>query len=319
MSLAHGYDAWIGWAEESAFKTPVTAAKFIEIESESLKFEQKPNVVPLLGHVSQRRTVTSKASSAGSFRAPVLWEGVEQLLKHAMGGVSTTGPSGGYYTHTFALAAELPTGLTIECNRNDAAISGNASFQYAGCKIGKFTLTQEMEQPLMMDVEILGSGLLTLIAATSKTFPTYDAIDYAQVTVAAIDPGGGSEFNLPLKSLKITIDNALHDDQYRLGSAVRAGITRGGQRKISIESEIEFESLSAYNFYKGLLTDNLRFKWVSGSRSLQIDFPKCTFEGEDPSSEDAGPYYLTITNTALANAADNDEMALVLINTVSSV
>ena len=76
---------------------------------------------------------------------------------------------------------------------------------------------------------------------------------------------------------------------------------------------------TAYNLFKAMSTDNIRFKWVSGVRSLQIDCPKCTFEGEDPSSEDSGPYYLTITNTALANAADNDELTMVLINTVVSV
>jgi hypothetical protein len=318
MSLAHGYGAWIGYAEESSFGTPVTATKFLEIESESIKAEKKLNVVPLLGHVSQRRTVASKMNVNGQFRAPVLWEGIERFFKHALGSVNTTGPSGGLYTHTFSLAADLPTGLTIEVNRDDAAISGNGAFQYAGCKINKFVLAQEMEQPLMMEVDILGTSL-AMIAATSKTFPTYDAIDYAQLTVAQIDPGGGAEFSLPLRTLKITIDNALHDDQYRLGSANRAGITRGGQRKVNIEAEIEFESLTAYTYYRTLANDNLRFKWVSGSKSLQIDCPNCTFDGEEPASEDAGPYYLTISNTALVSSADNDELSLVLINTVSSV
>ncbi len=318
MALAHGFNGWIGWAEESTFGTPVTAAKFLEIENESIKAERKNNVIPLLGHASQRRTVASKMSVSGSFRAPVLWEGVEQIIKHAMGSVSTSGPSGGLYTHTFSLASALPTGLTVEVNRDDAAISGSAAFQYAGCKINKLTLSQEMEQPLMMEVEILGKDR-ALIAATSKTFPTYDAIDYAQVTIAQIDPGGGSEFALPLKNLKITIDNALYDDQFRLGSYTRSGISRGGQRKVTVEAEIEFESLTAFNYYKDLTTDNLRFKWVSGSKSLQIDLPKCTFDGEDPSSNDAGPYYLTLSNTGLANSADNDELALVLINTVVSV
>ena len=316
MSLAQGFNTWIGIAEESTFGTPVTATQFYEIFSESLRYERKLNVVPLLGHRSQRRTVASKTNVSGGVKLPLLWNGAEKFIKHAMGSVVTTGTNP--YTHTFALAAALPTGLTVEVNRDDASISGNAAFQYAGCKISKLTLTQEMEQPLTMEVEFIGRDL-ALISGTSKTFPTYDAIDYAQVTVAQIDPGGGSSFDLPIRSLKIVIDNALHDDQYRLGGPTRAGITAGGQRKVSIEAEIEFESLTAYNYYKGLTTDNLRFKWVSGAMSLQIDCPKCTFDGEDPSAEDAGPYYLSVTNTALANAADNDELALVLINTTSAV
>ncbi len=316
MSLAHGYGNWLSWAEEVTFGTPVTATKKIEIKSEAIKCAQRKNVVPLLGHVSQRRTVNSKKSVAGPFSAPFQWEGMEQWLKHAFGSVVTTGTNP--YTHTFSLAADLPVGLTVELPRDDAAISGSAAWQYAGCKISKLTFNQEMEQPLMLEVELLGRSRVH-VATTSLSFPTYDAADYAQVTVASIDPGGGSEFALPLRSLKITIDNALHDDQYRLGSALRAGITRGAQRKVNVEAEIEFESLTAFNFYRDLTNDNLRFKWVNSAKSLQLDLPNCTFDGEDPSSDDAGPYYLSITNTGLASSADNDELVAVLINTVSSV
>jgi len=317
MALAQGYNTWIGLAEESTFGTPVTATKFFEVFSESLKYERKLNVVPLLGHRSQRRTVASKTNISGPVKLPFLWEGVEWFLKHGMGSVGTTGPSASHYTHTFALAAALPTGLTVEVNRDDASISGNAAFQYAGCKINKLTLTQEMEQPLTIEAEFLGKDL-ALIAATSKTFPTYDAADYAQVTVAQVDVDG-TPVDLPIRSLKIVIDNALHDDQYRLGGPTRAGITAGGQRKVSVECELEFESLTLYNKYKGLTTDDLKFKWVYGSKSLQIDLPKCTFDGEDPSAEDAGPYYMTVASTALAEVADSDELSIVLINLTVSV
>lgn len=318
MPLAQKHNAWVGWSEESTFGTPVTATKFAELKSEALKWERKRNVVPLLGHASQRRTVAGKINVGGSIVSPFLWEGFEQWLKHAFGSVGTTGPSGGLYTHTFSLAAALPTGLTVEVNRDDAAISGNGAFQYSGCKVSKLTLTQEMEQPLMMEVEIIGKDR-AMIAATSKTFPTYDALDYAQVTVAKIDPGGGAEYDLPIKSLKVVIDNGLFDDGYRLGSASRAFIGRGSQRKINIEAEIEYTDLTVFNYFNGLTLDNLRFKWVNSTKSLQLDLPSCTFDGEEPQSDDHGPYYITMTNTALANAADNDELVAVLINTVSSV
>lgn len=317
MSLAQKFNAWVGLAEESAFGTPVTAAQFYEVETEKMNWERKNIVLPLLGHVSGRRTVASKTNVTGTIRLPFLWENAEKWLKHAFGSIGTAGPSGGFYTHTFSLAAALPTGLTIEVNRDDAAITGNGSYQYSGCKISKLTLSQEMEQPLMLDVELLGKDR-AMIAATSRTFPTYDAVDYGHMTVLQIDPGGGAQYDLLAKSLKISIDNNLFEDQYRLGGPSRAGIPRAGQRKVSIEAEIEYADLTVFNLFNGLSTDNLRFKWVSGSKSLQIDLPKCTFDGEEPSSDDQGPYYLSMKNTALANAADNDEMTAVLINTVAS-
>lgn len=319
MSLGHGWNSWIGGAEEVTFGTPVTAASFVEIESESLKYEKRANVLPLLGHVSQRRTVPSKVNVSGSFRFPMLWDGFTgTLLKHAMGAVVTTGPASSLYTHTLSLAASLPAGLTLEAARDDAAVTGNAAYQYAGCKIAKLTLSQEMEQPLMVDVEILGKTR-ALIAATSKTFPTYDQVYYGQLTVAAIDPGGGSEYNIPIKSFKLTIDNNLFDDGYRLGSAERSFISRAGQRKVNLEIQAEYENRTFIDLFNGASVDNLRFKWVNSTKSLQIDLPSCTFDGDEPTSEDQGPIYLSVNNTALANAADSDEMVAVLINSTSAL
>lgn len=319
MALGHGWNSWIGVAEEVTFGTPVTATGFVEVENESIRREVRPNVVPLLGHVSQRRTVPSKVNVSGSFRFPLLWDGITgTLLKHAMGSVNTTGPSGGLYTHTLSLAASLPTGLTLEAARDDAAVTGNASYQYAGCKISKLTLTQEMEQPLMVDVEILGKTR-ALIAATSKTFPTYDAAYYGQMTVASIDPGGGSAYSIPLKSFKLMIDNNLFDDGYRLGSAERAFISRAGQRKITLELEAEYENRTFIDLFTGTSLDNLRFTWVNSTKSLQIDLPSVTFDGDEPTSEDQGPIYLSVKNTALANSADSDEMTAVLINATSAL
>lgn len=318
MSLGLGQNAYLGWAQESTYGTAVNPpTKFLEIESENLKADRKYNVRPLLGHVSQRRTVKSKMNVAGGFKTDFVWEGAEQIFKHALGGVNTTGPVGGIYTHTFTPAAALPTGLTVMVNRDAGNIGGSSAFQYSGCKIGKLSLVQEMEMPLRLEVEMTGRDRQN-VAVTAATFPTYDCPDYAQMTVKAINPGG-TNFDLPIRALTIAIDNALFEDQYRLGSALRAGLPRGGQRKISIEADCEFESLTAFNFFLNLNTSDLQFKWVSGTKELTITLPKVTFDGEDPASDDAGPYYLKLTNTALANAADNDEISIVLKNTVSSV
>ena len=319
MSLGFGHAAYLGWAQESTYGTAVDPpTKFIEIETESLKAERKKIVRPLLGHVSQRRTVNSKMSVGGGFKTDMLWEGLEQILKHALGSVATTGPVGSIYTHTYSLAAALPTGLTLNVNRDAANIGGSSAFQYSGCKIAKLTIGQEMELPMSLECEVLGRTRVN-VARTAATFPTHDAVDYAQMTVAAINPASAN-YAIPVKSLKIVIDNALHEDQYRLtGAGLRAGIGRGGQRKITVEAEAEFESLTAFTYFLNLTNSDLQFKWVNSLKEFIITMPNVTFDGEDPGSDDPGPYYMTITNTALANAADNDELSLVLKNTVSSV
>lgn len=316
MSLAFGHQAFLGWAQESTYGTPVhPPTKFVEIETESLKAERRFNVRPLLGHVSQRRTVKSKMNVSGSFKADFVWEGLEQILKHALGSVLTTGA--GPYTHTYSLSTTLPVGLSFFVNRDAGAIGGSSAFQYSGCKIGKMTLVQEMEMPLTIECEVLGRDRAN-VAAVAAVFPTYDAPDYAQMTVKAINPAGAN-FDLPIKSLTLSVDNALHDDQYRLGEYRRAGIGRGAQRQVTLEAEAEFESLTAYAYFRDLVTSDLRFVWVSGTKSLTITLPKVTFDGEDPAAGDAGPFMLKLSTTALANASDGDELGFVLVNGTSSV
>ena len=318
MSLAFGHQAYLGWAQEVAYGTQVhPPTKFIEIETESLKAERRYNVRPLLGHVSQRRTVKSKMNVSGSFKADFVWEGMEQLLKHALGSVVTSGV--GPYTHTYALAAALPEGLSFYVNRDAGAIGGSSAFQYSGCKISKLTLTQEMEMPLILEAEILGRDRAN-VALVAATFPTYDCPDYAQMTIKAVNPAS-ENIDCDIKSWTLVIDNAPHDDQFRLGDYRRAGIGRGSQRKVTLEAELEFsdEQFAIYQKFRDLTTSDFQFKWVSSTKSLTITIPKVTFDGEDPASGDAGPYYLKLSCTALANAADHDELSVVLVNGTSSV
>lgn len=314
MALAHGYTTWIGFAAESDFGTPVVPTKFIEIESESMKREQRNNVIATLGSPSQGRTVASKVNVSGSFTAPMQWEGPELLLKHAMGAVSTGAPSGGIYPHTFTLSSELPTGLTIEINRDDDAISGPNAYQYAGCKISKLTLSQEMEKPLMMTVDIIGKEVTTKTKA-SVSLPTYNAIDYAYVTEFLFD----SSESLPARSFKITIDNSLHEDQYRLGSTSRAGITRGGQRKITFEAECEYDSDALFYKMRNLTKGPLSLIYTYGTRSMAFTFPNVTIDGDEPNVGDSGPIYCNVKGTALQSSAANDELSIVWSNTTSSV
>ena len=319
MSQAFGFNHSVGWAKETTYGTPVsTAAKWIEVESESIKATRKRVVKPLLGHVSQRRTIKDKMDVGGTIKAPLLWEGMEQLLEAAIGSAGTAGPSGGYYTHTFTPSDALPVGLTLQINRDSGNISGSTAFEYSGCQIDKLTLSQEMGGTLDAEFEIVGRTMAN-VALTSVTFPTYDAIDYAQMTLATINPASAN-FELPIRKFKLTIENGLFKDKYRLtGAGLRAGLGRGAQRKVSYEVEIEFESITAFAYYRDLVSTDLRFKWVSGSKSLTITTPAGYFQGEDPAPSDSGPIYMTMAFEGLANAADNDELSLVLVNTVSSV
>lgn len=322
MSQAFGNAAYFGWKEQSSFDTAATPPnKWLWAESiPAPESDRKQMHKALLGTVSRKAVVQEKhAPALSGLKFPFLVEGVEQLIKHAMGGVSTTGPSGSIYTHTFALAAALPAaGLSAYVDINDANISGDHVQRITGCQIDKLTLTQEIDQTLDVEIDLVGREY-TDVARTSPTMPSYAAWDYAMMTTALIGPGG-TNLDIPLRKLKIEINNNLYKESYRLtGAGKRNAFGRAGQRQISIEFEIEYESDDVINYFKSAGNVDLQFKWVSSSNELTIATPAGWFQGNRPGAGDSGPVFVNMNYDPVMSSADNDELSIVLKNTISSV
>lgn len=323
MSQAFGYNTFFGWKKETTYGTAATPAnKWAEVESVNVSDDRKLIHKPLLGSVSRRRVVRGKHSPGLSVKFPLMWNGLEQLLEAALGSVATTGPSGALYTHAFTPSAALPTGLTCEVDIDEAAISGDHTQQLIGAQIDKLTITQEVDQTLDCEIELVGREWAD-IARTSPTLPTYDAIDYSQMTVAAINPGTAN-IDLVARKFKLEINNNLFKEKYRLtGAGKRAGFGRASQRHISMEVEVEYESDSILTYFKNATITDLQFKWArtngAGISSLTIAPAAGYFQGSRPSSSDSGPVYMTMNYEAVMLSADNDECPITLINTTSSV
>lgn len=330
MGQVYGYNTWLGWGEESTYGTAVAAAKYAEIEKESVKDEgSKYEFKPLLRYRSQARKILGKANPAGAITLPVLWTGLEQLFKHGFGSAGTTGPASSLYTHTFSLAAQPPTGLTVFLNRDSEGLTGNTAFRINGSRINKLTLRQNVGEWLMMDVDLIGRQR-EQAAKPTPTFPTFDPVDWAMVATKAINPAG-TNMDVPMRSFELTIENGLHQDGYRLGSRYRALLGAGdGQRKVTWKIEAEFNDNALYAYYLNNTDSGLDLKMVwrkdpsnatpsTTNPELTVTLPKCVFDGEDPSIENPGPKYLQITGTAYLSASDNDEVNAVLKNATSSV
>ncbi len=318
MSLAHGYNAFFGWAKETTYGTQVTPpSKFVECESISTSDDRKLIHKPLLGHVGRRRVIRDKHAPGIGLKFPFVIEGIEQLIEAAIGGVVTTG-AGPTYTHTYALAASLPVGFTSYVDIDDGAISGDHVQRVSGCQIDKLTLTQEMGGTLDVELEIMGREFDD-VARTTPSLPTYTTFDYGLMTLATINPAS-TNYELLLRKFKLSIENNLFKDKYRLtGAGKRAGFGRSAQRNISLEIEVEYESDTVLAYFKNATSTDLRFKWVSGSNSLTITTPAGYFQGNRPAAGDTGPVYMTMNYDSLVSATDNDELGLVLVNTVSAV
>lgn len=320
MSQADGKLSYFGWKDQSAYATAATPPnKWVEVTEINVSDDRKMKPVKTLGHVSKRRWVRDVHQPGFTVKFPFSAEGSEQLLKHALGSVVTTGPSGAIYTHTYGLAAALPAyGFTAYIDIDTVAIGSDVVQQCVGCKVEKLTLSQEMGEPLMVELEVVGREFID-VARTSPTLPTYDAFDYGHMTTAKISPGGDN-VALQLTKWKMEVNNSLFKDKRTLTSAgKRTDLVRGDQRSVMMEMEVEFESDDVFSYFKSAAATDLDFRWANSSKEIILTTLAGYFQGSRPSATTQGPVYFTAPYEATAYSADNDEMTFVLKNTTSSV
>ena len=316
MAQIHGYNTWLGWGKETTYGTAVAATKYIEIEKESMREGRKYLQKPILRTLSRSRKIAGKQDPQGSITAPVMWTGMEHLFENAMGVSSFATTGAGPYTHTGALKAAVPVGLTLNINRDAAATGAGTCYKYSGCHISKLTLSQKVEEWLMMEAEFLGVAQ-TQFTVPTPSFPTFDPVDYSQMTVYAINPAS-SNVIIPIRSLSITIDNKYAADGYRLGANYRQVMNREAQREVSFEFECEMNSESVIDYYQALTETDLQFKWYKDANTeLTITLPKVVFDGENPVIDGPGAKMIKMSGVAQMSAADNDEIAIVLKNSTA--
>lgn len=310
MSQAFGYAGWIGFGEESTYGTPVTPTKFMEILEESMKLEQSRIGVPTLRQVGVFNSVLSRKSVSGSLRVQGLLTGWEALLKHGIGSVSTSGSTN--YSHTYTPADAVPTGLTLHVNRDAASLGGSSAFAYHGCHVRRLTLTQEAEQPLIVEAEFIGEDESNVALAT-PTFPTPVLFDYSQFSATY------NALAIAVRRFELSIENALADDRYNLGSRLRVGTGRNGPRKISGSMEVEFQNLTYLADFQALTQRELAANWtIDGTKALQINMPAVQLQGETPTNTGPGPIVANFTFEAFRETATDPEMSVSLLNQTAS-
>ena len=315
MATGFGTNAWLGFGEESTYLTPVAPTKFVEIMEESVAGKHNWISRPTLRSASQNQRVRSKKSVEGGLKMNLGFEGAERLLKHAIGSLATSGV--GPYTQTYSLATALPTGLTLHVNRDAASVGAGSAFQYSGCQISKLTLKQAVEDLLTAEIDFLGGDWLNVAVAT-PTFPTFYQIDWEMLSTFTIN-----SVAVNVQEFEITIENQLANDRYKLGARTRLGLGRQGPRKISGKFTAEFDSLTTYTLYQTLSTPvTLSVFWTNGLSAGNLKTLTITanvvLKGKDPTVKDAGPINVEFEFEAFQNAAANDELSVVLVNSVST-
>jgi len=316
MGQGFGYNAWLGLAQESVYGTAVASAKYLELMDESIKLDNPIIERPTLRQLMRFNQVPGKRSVGGAFKIQVPLTGAEYLLDHALGGAQAVTGVGPYVHEWSAVPTQMPTGLTLQVNRDAANIGGSSSYQYNGCQISKVSFSQEAENFLEAEFEVVGKDE-TLIAVTTPTFPTFTGYHWAV---------GGTGFSClinsvatPIKRWELTIENALADDRFNLGTRTRFGLGRSGMRKVSGSIELEYNALTQYNLFTANTAIPIYFYYqISATNSLQFVMTSCFLKGNTPNVSDAGAIPLKLDFDAYSAAGSASEVSIVLTNSTAT-
>lgn len=180
-------------------KTGVKASQPL-IRSDTLNADRAVNE-PIRGNVDVSDAIEMEIGA----------ESIGKLLKHTMGGVSTTGV--GPYAHVLTPAA-LPVGFIFEKDFG-ANISGAGRFEYFnGCRIASASFSFPKEGHPKATFTLRGAKQTLAAAALDATLDNYGHTPFSAFE-AAIQEGGAAIATVT--EATINVDNDLDGDGYVIG------------------------------------------------------------------------------------------------------
>jgi hypothetical protein len=292
MALGFGYNAWLGFGTESTYGTPVTRTAFLEINSESLVAED--DVVDGNSTFSLTKDkdnfTQGRKKVGGNVEFDVRQQGAETLFKHALGSHGYTAIGTGTASgteHTFGIADALPTGLTMEVNRDVC------SFVYHGCKINELTLNGDNEGILKASASIIAEDEGTSAAST----PSFSTSSYYKFSQCVLNVAGGTR---NARTFNITLNNNLTDDRYHLGARTIKEPQRAGRVEVSGEIEMEFDGTTDWSMFNTAGTAAFSATYTGDTlngtvaNKLQVNCPYIRFTKATPTVSDSGMIMLTV-------------------------
>jgi len=319
MAQAFGYDTDFGYAEEVTFGTRVAPTNFNEINTESMVLTQSAIGKTVLNSAAENSYVLSKRSTAGSIEACVPFQGMEILFKHLTAGTPSSAQQGGtlVYKHTFVLADNLLTGLSLYLSRDGDAIG--TAYAYTGCQISAATFVQDVENQLIATWEFAGQDEAEVVTV-SPTYPTANAVDWTQVSTATF---AGTTVDAMVSEFKIS--NPLAEDRFKLGSRLRKGLGRADTRKVEGKVTLEFDGVVEYNLFRASTDTAIIIEWVGAiadageAYKFKVTCPRAVFSGTTPNAGDPGPLSMEMTFNAFTGTSAEDAITIEINNLLTSI
>lgn len=190
---------------------------------------------------------TRVARLGGSIKVQfeVMTAGFGWWLRFLLGTTGTAGPSDSAYTHTGTIGSMYGDSFTFQGNFPLYPSGTNQVMTFFGCKVIKWDLElgggPDGKVLLSLDIDYVNMDDDTSLASASYA----TAAPYTWFDVSTLTLGGTA---IELNSLKISCDNMLRTEDYKLKTSgnIANEQTHQGRRKIDIEAESDFAATATY-------------------------------------------------------------------------
>lgn len=263
----------IGIAPEAVYGTYVAPTRFFALKSESLSENW--------AHV-QRRLLRGIADSMGMVagfhhvEGDLSMELYHTLLPHFLyasrNEVTKSGAGPYVYTTTPVHVGDVRDLPPDNYSLSITLVKGGEVFAFTGCTVSQMQFTQEEGIPTMT-ISIIGSAEAEE-SAPSPTFPATDVpFNAGQYTI-----------QVPIASTITSVENftfTVNDNaepQFRLSNNSGATWVKFGEREVSAELTVDFESRAEWDAFKAITATSVSIKMTSGAHSVELRLPQAVRE-----------------------------------------
>lgn len=324
MSIRAGLAAQLGAVAEDTWGTYKAPTSFVEFTEESLALAIERIESP--GLRASNRVLRTDRWAAGqrrvegtvSFEAPS--KGLGLWLKNALGAVNITTPGGATDArlHSHTLGDPFGLGLTVQVGRPD--VSGTVQpFSYTGAKINSITLTNSVDEFLVVECEMVAEDEVTSESLATASYPAaMQLFNWTQGVISL----AGSPVGV-VTDYSVTVSNNHKSDRYFLGAQTMSEPIIAGMTEITGSMTVEFDSLTNYNRFVDGTIASVNAKWTAATEIeatffpyVEILLPDVRFDGATPAV--AGPDVLTFELSFKALYDGTDEPITIDVQTADT-
>jgi hypothetical protein len=302
------HDQFLGCAEETTYNTGVAAARFFELENESItgKYPRIDAKGVRAGNRILRtdRWAPNSKGADGTVKMEIQDTSFGLIFKHMLGAIAAGAPAGGFtpYTATIAPVNGLSTTWQAARYSTDGVLT---PYTYTGGKIHNWEITAAVDGVLGVSLsldfakETIGAGA----GAFALSTPTYPTTSQIFTYVGGAVTVGGTSF--AAHDLTVKGDNKLKVDRYFMqNGGVKKEPLEEDMRTIAWDLKGEYDGVAQYNRVVSatnagaLAAIVANFSTPQGG-ALQITIPNARFDAGAPHIDGAKIPEITFTGVAL--------------------